>query len=314
MRIAITLILLLAASCAQVIENNGETVTVSVSGAMTRTVDGSDDCRVALLRAYVFREDGSLEAKGSSESSDIILSVTSGKKTIVAIANSPEPETAKDLYGIRNSISNLSDNAPDALVMYGENTADIHSDSDVTVELKRLAAKISIKKISNRLNDRYKNMKLVINNIYLINAAGSSPYYNISSPPQHWMNKRALSNKDCPSLLFDSVNAYSIALGNSYDVTHDFYCYPNPTTEDTSQEEWCPRFTRLVVQASLGGEIQWYPISIPEIKRNCKYEITELAITRPGSDSPDKPVDGQDIEINLTISPWGNEQSEEITI
>jgi len=304
---------LLAVSCTQICPDESETVNISISGTLSRVSGGSNDSRVSSLQAYIFREDGTLESSGTSESSDIVLSVVSGKKTIVAIANSPQPEVTGKIDALRNSLSLLSDNAPDALVMYGEQTADIHSDINITVEMKRLASKISIKRINNRLGSRYRDMELIINSVFLINVAGSSSFGR-QGLTQFWLNKRAFSPNDCPSLLFDSLNDTAIRWGESYDTVHSFYCYPNQVTEDSSQDEWCPRFTRLVVQASLGGKTYWYPVSIPDIKQNCIYEITELTITRPGSDNPDIPVTWEDIELNLDITPWDNGTSEEITI
>ena len=97
-----------------------------------------------------------------------------------------------------------------------------------------------------------------------------------------------------------------------YATGHHFYCYPNPTEEDSHGSAWSPRYTRLVVDATLGGTLYHYPVNIPKPLPNTSYQITNLTVTGPGSSDPDIPVEKGSITFSITITDWATGFSQEI--
>ena len=78
-----------------------------------------------------------------------------------------------------------------------------------------------------------------------------------------------------------------------------FNAYPNLNSADDQVAD-----TRLVVEATLDGRKYYYPVTMPKMESNKSYEISELKITRPGSDDPDKPIEIVDQDFKITVNPW----------
>jgi hypothetical protein len=57
------------------------------------------------------------------------------------------------------------------------------------------------------------------------------------------------------------------------------------------------------VEAWLGNDRYYYPVSIPNIERNTAYEI-HLTVTRPGSSSPDALIDLEAASVSINIVDW----------
>ena len=115
------------------------------------------------------------------------------------------------------------------------------------------------------------------------------------------------------ALLYKSINS-SLTSSSTLQNEEYFYVYPNPTASDNSDETFSPRFTRLVVEATLGGTKYYYPISLPNLERNKTYTVSSLMITRPGSDNPDKEITSAECPFNIVVENWipGTEQNLEI--
>ena len=83
--------------------------------------------------------------------------------------------------------------------------------------------------------------------------------------------------------------------------------FPNPSSSAVWGGSWSPRFTRVVIQATLQGETVYYPISLPASVRNKTYMIDEVIIHRPGSSDPEEEIPGS-VTVNFSLSmPWGEE-------
>ena len=80
-------------------------------------------------------------------------------------------------------------------------------------------------------------------------------------------------------------------------------CYPNNSTEESPGTP----FTRLVIEGSIGEDVDYWPIAITRvgggIAANRRY-IFDVRITRKGTAAPDIPVHLNDIETTFTITSW----------
>lgn len=302
-------------------------ISAPVAGKV-RTMTTANETAVSSLQVFVFRENGVLEAYGKSDGSKVIAECTSGMKTIVALANAPDITDISDKSSLDMKVSRLEDNR-DAFVMYGSYSAEITSASGtVTVPVTRLVARISIQKITNRLSlPQYSNSSVQIKKIYLINVAGDMIYGDTGEyghdksvksgyVPSVWLNKgKCDGDGDMPALLSSGeLKSASAAHGSSYTASHYFYCYPNPASSDASVPDGKSGYTRLVVEVSVEGRVFYYPVSIPGIENNHTYNISELVITKLGSEDPNVPVSYDSASFSITVNPWESGSDSSVTI
>lgn len=270
--------------------------------AMTRISGSSSEDAVTGLQVFIFDETGSLEAYGTAGAATLSLDCFPGKKKVVALVNAPGLSGISSYTDLTGTRSLLSDNAAGSLVMEGEKEVTLTSSTSVTVPVSRIASRISISSITNAFALEYhKNMTFSLVSVYMINVAGNRNYLTDSTPTT-WYNKMK-NTSDLPAILYESLGNTTLKSASTYSEAHYFYCYPNHTTADYNDGTWQPRHTRLVVEAKLGTETYYYPVTLPEVDQNTAYDIT-LKITRPGSDSPDKPVETDAVEVTVQVVDW----------
>lgn len=299
-----------------------EIVSVDVSvpvSCMTKVTDISGESDIRSLQVLVFRPDGQLEAYAEGETQTVSFDCTSGEKKIVAAVNAQSLTDVKTFDAMEAKVSDLKDNSHGAFVMSGILDTEISSSvSSVTVPVTRHVARVSIEKVTNRIDlEQYRDIPLEISGIYLVNAAGDRTFGGAGYTPSVWYNKGACSGGgDLPSLLYSGdLAGTSVASGASYTTAHYFYCYPNPVSEDnTDTPEWTPGFTRIVVEVNVDGHTYYYPLSIENIESNHTYTVTELIITRLGSDDPDIPVSVESASFTVEVKDWEEGFSGSVTI
>ena len=302
--------------CALEPEKNGIVeleVAVPVSG-MTKSLSEDGEADLKSLQVFVFDSSGSM-LEGYSSGNDVSslkVKTKLGTKYICTLANAPEIPGIKTMSELDTKISRLEDNIPGSYVMYGKVQETIsEASAAVTVNISRLVAKISIKNIKNAFEvEHLRYSALELRRIYLINVAGDCTYSEAeegSYSPSVWYNKRKCEGDgDLPSVLSSGELNNKIEYNGSYAVPHYFYCMPNASENDATHSEsvWKPGVTRLVVEVAVDGVTYYYPINIPGIKRNHTYTISNLVITRLGSESPDIPIKTGDVSFSIYVQNW----------
>ena len=333
-----SLLSLLALSCSEAVtdmDRDADPVSVITftpcGGAVTRsTVSGPDgSSRIDHWAVIVFNQDDASDHvwNSSGGGEDITCSVTSGRRyRAYAIANYPEfgegafdPSEFSSEEDLLSFSSSLSGNAPDALTMFGCTeiiTADGNIQKDI--EVSRLAAAIGISRISvdfpregNLASGSFVLKSIYCQNVFTRCALGQ----DYGAPPDEdgslWYNAMSLHGSGTNSRL-DSLTS-EVDLNETLDfhegeyvTNHVFYVYPNPRPldSDTRSATWSSRCTRLVIAASVGGTDYYYPITIPEIKRNHFYHVTEAVIRNLGSLDPEGAIPGA-IDVTLSVSGCG---------
>lgn len=269
-------------------------------------VEGTDEENaVGSLQVFVFDSEGYIEAYGQGTSSTLSLSCIAGSKDIVALVNAQPLSDVKSLDDLMERKSYLTDNQTGSFVMEGHLPYTLTASSAVEIPVVRIAARVVVSEVAVDFElEQHKNMDFVLKDIYLLNVAGDRTYLNVSVP-EKWHNKMK-KDPEAPTLAAASLTETLVTESSPYDETHYLYCYPNSVTEDTSGGEWSPRFTRLVVEAELGGRMYYYPVSFDKgLKSNTSYDV-KLTITKPGSSSPDDPVDNVAASFNVEVQPWAD--------
>lgn len=289
-------------------------VSIPVLPPVSKVLTTDGENAVNSLQVFVFRKDGTLDAYGKSNASEVQLNCTVGDKDIVAAVNAPDLTYVASMSDFRNAKSELSDNAPGNFVMTGSVPFSIsEADNEIPVSVRRLVARLGIRKITNALSaEQYASTPIRIDKIYLTNVAGDR-LYSGPSAPSVWLNKSENAS-ECPDLLSSGDLNTSVSAKETYSVPHYFYCYPNSVSSDSSEEVWTPRFTRLVVEATILGKTYYYPVNMENIEANHTYDIEELKITRLGSSDPDVPVSLGSVSLTITVSDWETGASSTVTI
>jgi len=289
---------------------------------LSRATSDSNESTIETAQVAVYDSNGQLLSIGDASDGAAVLRVPLGATgcSAIALANSTIDLGITSSWTVAHmQTSTLGENRSLSLtglemsgfmgnITFTENYTG-------TVRMGRIAAKVEIDEIVNALPG---NDVLQINGIYLINVSKSARCDCVVENVT-WAQKRGYvaSETTITPYTADIFNEL-VYPGDTYDTPHYFYCYPNPTTTDSSAETWSPRFTRLVVEATVGTGHYYYPINIKGatsgLMNNTLYKITRLTITGPGSDSPDKPISKGGASFTFQVADWNSGISQEVEI
>jgi len=271
------------------------------------------------VQAFVFNADGTLDISAQSASVPLGIKVVPDVgKTVYVLVNKDFQDhisREEDLTGGFSTL--LEDNGDGNFVMSGlRKNLDLRTPVSILVPVERAAAKVSVESITNDFKDpALKEKTFIIKGIYLINCpAEDRPLTSGYLPdPARWLNRmRYERSPSCDIHLYD-ILSQTLRPGEEYRTVHSFYTYGNPTEEDTQDPAWSARKTRLVIEATLGGETCYYPVTLPSVKRNTHYIVRHLSITRKGSASPDDPMVTSNATFDLEVIPWEEQSLGDIT-
>lgn len=269
-------------------------------------LDKDAESRIGDVQLFVFREDGTLDGYTRSKGADITVKCTVGKRNVCAVVNCGE-----DLSGIRTSdeltavSTRLTDNSLDSFVMTGEES--IHTSltsSALVLNVDRVVSRVLIRKVTNSLLNQYAGAPVEITAVYLINAAADrEALMEPETKASEWHNKLWYQTGRADKLLYEKVNRI-VESGRSDSQVRTFYACPNLTEEDSHDEDWSPRHTRLVVETRILGRTYYYPMTLPVMRSNHSYEIKELVIRHLGASSADGVISPADASFTVNVNDW----------
>lgn len=292
----------------QGVDEKTVTLEVSVPVERTKALASGAESAVSSCQILVYSaSSGVLETHAESGTSSVSVTCTTGPKEIVALVNAPDMSSAVTYSQLQEARSHLEDNSLQAFVMEGNKTVDPDTASSVTVDVRRLVSKVRLVKVETAFEkDEYYDLDFRINSVYLINVAADKKWLAESGDPAGWYNELGYQASDCDALLYDQLSGHALTREDKvYDSEHVFYCYPNPNVEDRFESEFTPRPTRLVVETTIGEDTFFYPVSLPELKRNTVYDVSIL-VKRPGVLDPNDDIEKKDASVSINIVGWGN--------
>lgn len=277
------------------------------------SVNPADEKKISGVQAFVFAEDGSLEAYQNSQSTSLQIRCTTGPKKLFVFANAPSLSDVNDLNALKKKSSLLSDNYLGSFVM-ASGQKDINlatgNGNNVNVVVSRIAARVEIAKITNAMSSvQHQSKQFKIIAAYLTNVAANASY-GLDAAPTEYYNKLGYQSSAVDALVYDNFSGGAqLNNGASINVPHYLYAYPNPSTDNTTHGgNWSPRCTKLVIKASLDNVVYYYPIVIAApLTGNHSYRIDEIKITRPGSKDEDVPVSFADCSYVITVTDWAQQ-------
>lgn len=309
-----------AGSPEQLLKENRISVRVDTYCTQTKAGTASDEV-INTLDILVFRSNDSvLDAYTRVSGNTGAISVTAGMGLdYYIVANAPVNVLSSYLRksSFLSDITTFSGISDAGFLFLGEGTGTFDGENNnVDVELNRYACKIGIDNIIPAFMDTdLGDNDVVFTRSYLINVNGTEPWSRTAAAGEVWYSKMAfdtslssglkkafLKERNVPVVSSDSISANDV-----------FYCFPNPTDNDVTSAtapEWSIRNTRLVLEFSIGGNLNYYPIDVPAMESNKFYHITNVTLIGPGSSSPDIPVERQSITYTIEVNPWGSESQD----
>lgn len=304
-------LLIVLFSCEKPSEEVPVNVSFSLSGLQTKVtgVSYADESAVVRWTLFVFDMSGAWFRYGSSaDAAPLVLRLQAGRPyRCLALVNCPlsgsgalNPATVSSAGELAGKVADLADNEPGRLLMFGEALLIPSAQTQSkTIYVKRLVSRVDVPGISIDFSScpEWDGKSLMLRHIYVTNACKTTTYAedNLSVPsaltawynPMGWHGYGgALAGADL--LLGDRDINVEIDAAHPYSTPHSFYFYPNPTEEDSHRTDvWCPRRTRLVIEASVDGETYYYPIDIPLLTRNAVCSASNIVIHGPGWSHPE---------------------------
>ena len=282
---------------------SGEMVELSFrvpSQKMTKVSGTVAEDIVNDLQVFVFGLDGQLHAYGHAQSDELTMTCSTGDKHVAALVNAPLADTIADEVTLRNLLSSFSDNSTENFVMSGIKDMLIDKTGEITIPVDRLVSKVVLNSIKNDFEFvQHQKMDFEIKSIFLTNAAKDRKYFS-SSRPSGWYNKDISDMSELISqagaMMYDAFEPVTLEYGSTREFGRYLYCYPNPLEDGMDP-------TCLVIEAELDGNLYYYPVKLPSMESNKCYSVT-LTICRPGSVTPDEPVEKEDAYFNVEVKPW----------
>lgn len=214
-----------------------------------------------------------------------IVTCSSGRsdRIAVAVANLPgreyrldEIRTLEDLTKLHIS---LTEDSPDTPVMTGQLRVGDGYDESGTLELTPLSCRITLRSLRTDFSERaYAGAEVENVHIFLAGAGCETRMF-----PEEDGDEYPSSYEDQPAASPDT----------------DLFCYANPAVEEGPGSP----LTRLVIQADLLGQTWYYPITIPQPRRNTSY-VFDVTLTMTGAKTPDEPLDAAAVRVGLTVRGW----------
>ena len=326
--------------------DRGVSLTIGIRGAdlpsplsKAEAVTGSEEENtVTGIQVFVFKKNGNdylFETSAKASGSTATLTVTSGTKTIIVLANEDTDftlsgEAVLDRSALYAQFRTLKAHRTGHFQMMGEKSGvtigNTSATATCTVPMSRLVSRVEIKKITNSLQYGYAGEDVSVVRAFL---TGVPEKVNFGVDPNHpdvagmlhydsfyattGINTRLdLNGEAVPeeektavnALIYKSVNSDVLADGASCTQPVVLYTCPNDLTH---------RATHVVVELRIGGKYYTYPVELPRLEPNCTYQINELVIKsigNPGNGDDqldgeeDLPITHVDCTFSVEVQPW----------
>lgn len=261
------------------------------------------------LVVLAFDSKGRLDAIGGGKEGAVRMSVSAGEDIEYrVIANAPENMFEKvSNWGEFKALRFKSGQN----IMLGKGCGKFQEFSKLAVPLERLISKIRLDALTPAFYGKYcPDAKVFLERVFIINSPADAMLEE-DSECSLWHNKLELESPAEPFLVRELHR--EISGDSEMELGLEFICIPNiidNSVNSFSNPLWSPRNTRLVVEISMDGKACYYPVTMPSMRRNRIYRISNLLMQSPGAEHPDKPVLREDLKFSIEIIPWMSETKE----
>lgn len=312
-------------------------LSVAVRGGTVTKADtapAGNDAVINDVQLFLFSQDGSLyrkETMTGQETTRTFDRVKAGSYDIVALVNAPEMTAVNRKAELDEAEINLGLNDPEkGFLMAGQTASGVTvtggSASPVQAEIlvRRHVGRVRLTTVQNGIPAAYGTLK--VDCAFLENGFGTWNYGGTGDPSGYvnYAGRKAGRNTsanaadyivaaadaDYASLTFRAL-ARPVAQGETETFNVPFYSLPNKHTVATDNFNGATSgdaCARLVVKATYGegdGQSWYYPVTIENLERNKTYDVSFI-IRGPGSPDPNLGVESGNLEVIITVEPWGD--------
>ena len=258
---------------------------------------------VSNLDLCAFGEDDMLETYVRQEGESLTASLrknTGLSYWLVANAREGLLDNRENEDQFRDTKVFLADSGRDDFLLVGSGTGCFTGRTEKQLNMDRRVCKVSIGKMTPSFltNTYLADSHVTLDKVWLINASGSVKLSGEAS--QEDMLNVGKMDANLSEKLTDLLVAspeLNLVDASPIDLALSFYCCPNPAEN-----------TRLVLELTIAGQKNYYPITLPAMRCNYEYCADEVELLGWGSASPDVPVDRKTMRWAVTVNPWGFEE------
>lgn len=302
-------------------------VRISLHSPETRAVNFGVDGSIQRATVYVLEPSASdVSVPGnvvdiatfSSGETEYELVTSMGHKYFFLALNGPAPGNPADYSSLKaltysmdvsggNSLARTSGPLMTGLSNRTNVTTDMQS---IPVSVNRKVFRINVAGITNSLPQ---HCNLTILYAYLSNYVSNYSLGNGNAPSISYGNPRGRNGGVINGTTVYSDNGYAAIplamsigsgeVGTDYDGI-GMYAFPNPCATDSwSTTSTAPRKTRLVLVASVSGNVCYYPIPLNPQIQNCAYDL-DIDIFNTGTSDPEEELPKGTLELNMAVRDW----------
>lgn len=316
-------------------------LTVKVGNlSVTKAGDQStNDVTINTVQVFIFNKDTGQIDNCKKESFSAVtdgcqlspIECTVGEKEIWAIVNWPVDLTTAEanvlnVDDFKSRTAVLADNRLDNLLMSGFiESKNLKAGTDAaTVEVSRLCAAVVLTQVTNRMEVNAYRDKFQIIGAYLMNVPGVQRIdgtilasgADCPKPASWYAWYKKATTSEPQELLSETFLPMppKTAYGESYGVHHTFYTFANDLNyiEGNTSDGGLKSSTYLVVECEVDGVACVYPVLMPKMERNKKYNV-KLTVNHVGGD-PARPWEKIQLTAftpSISIVSWGSQDVEE---
>lgn len=307
-------------------------VRISLSPPETRAADYGVDGSVQRATVYVMEpsvSDSSVPgnvvdiASFPSGAAEYELVTSMGPKFFFMVLNGPaagSPATYSAAKALTFNMdvsggNSLSRSAAPLMTGLSEKTTVTTDMQSIPISVSRRVFRVNIAAITNSLPQ---HSSLTILYAYLSNYVKNYSLGNGNASPISYGNPRgrngggvingtSVFSENGYAAIPRSMSIGSSEVGTDYDGV-GMYAFPNPCTADTwSTTSTAARKTRIVLVASISGNICYYPVTLEPQTPNCAYNL-DITICNPGTSDPESELPKGAMEMDMTVTDWSTIQ------
>lgn len=303
-------------------------LTVITDAVQTKVTDAQTDKDQALhsLDIFIFNDNndsrkGKLDAHFSIPPEDatnnpVHLTVTQGSKIIYVIANATQLNDTDhkiswtgvtDLTAFLAKTVLLTQEEMGNYFMWGTDSSTVPGSGTgtATINLSRLISRVKLNSLQTDFTGTaYEGTELKEIRAFLVNVTGSRTLTGGVPATPVVLNHGGCVSADLAAMRIPDALAEELGsqpAGTPMSASRYFFAYANPLEQESEGNS----FTRLVIEAKFAADdpAVYYPINIPGLEPNATYSYS-VTIKRPGTLTPDEPIQYGSIDVTLTVNPW----------
>ena len=305
--------------------------TMDVEMATKSSPSVGDEAKINTLDIYVYdmaenlaswhMVDTYMRVENYTEGQKIDVKTSPGSKRLVVVANQTVEEANKLLHyeDFWDKEWLYEHNSRGNFLMTFDEFIDLYFKSNHTVKvtLKRLVAKVQLRKVILNIAPQYGEVKLKGAYLHLVPKVCNSlseerdDYWQV--PSEDWLDEEGYVvipgyKEDVPENVVDMMTCEgfsgTVPCSYTWESDGDYTVYPFPNRTYDEGFDVPDLVTKFVIELEIAGYPTFYTIGLPGLSANCFYDIKSVTINRIGAPERDYYVGNSSISATAEVNVW----------